>query len=426
MSSSHNLAHRTPSRSAAESSERIGGVVASHAFPLQFLRSELPTSSNSFLGRLRRKLGALIGRLLLKDYLLAEQTFTLRVVEYLSALEETSRVGFMTEIRVRLSSLEQNMSQLAVQLAANLSATETRVANAARNELTELQNGMSELNRQMTRLGEVENIIAGIERLINRAGPTLTSTSTPPNIPPEAQTAALLAHDSSYYLFENRFRGSEAMIEERLRGYISLFSETDEPVLEIGSGRGELQHLFRSTGIRSYGLELNPQMEQYAREQGLDVRNEEALAHLVTLPDASLGGLIAIHVIEHLSRDALAQFLRLARNKIRRGGRLILETPNVTSLVTLAQNYFRDPTHLLPLHPETFKFMVNVAGFRILEHRELSPFPEGALLREIPTAAYMTPQWIQTLELFNANVRELNRLLFGAQDYAIIAEVTDE
>ena len=57
------------------------------------------------------------------------------------------------------------------------------------------------------------------------------------------------------------------------------------------------------------------------------------------------------------------------------------------------------------------------------EVRMLSPVPETARLRSLPTESFMTPRWARTVELFNHNIRVLNDLLFGDQDFAIVARV---
>ena len=66
---------------------------------------------------------------------------------------------------------------------------------------------------------------------------------------------------------------------------------------------------------------------------------------------------------------------------------------------------------------------MTVAGLKVLEVKNLSPVPEGMLLRDVPVEEYMTPRWAHTVDVINSNVAQLNALLFGFQDYAIIAEV---
>ncbi len=80
-------------------------------------------------------------------------------------------------------------------------------------------------------------------------------------------------------------------------------------VLDVGCGRGEFLELLREKGIRARGLDLNPEMVEVCRARGLDVTNADARGYLRSVPDDSLGGLIAVQVIEHLEPPYLAETL---------------------------------------------------------------------------------------------------------------------
>ena len=106
-------------------------------------------------------------------------------------------------------------------------------------------------------------------------------------------------------------------------------------------------------------------MVAYARGEGLDVEQADALAYLEALPDASLGGIFAGQVVEHLPPAALLRLLELAAQKLRPGGLLVAETINPLSPLAL-RSYFADLTHAQPLVPET---LAAQAGFRDVEIR---------------------------------------------------------
>ena len=106
-------------------------------------------------------------------------------------------------------------------------------------------------------------------------------------------------HDASQYVgFEDRFRGSEADIRSRLADYVSYFAGQSN-VLDVGCGRGEFLDLLQSRHLGE-GARLNPEMVEVCRSRGLDATAGDARAYLQGLPDESLGGLIAVQVIEHL------------------------------------------------------------------------------------------------------------------------------
>ena len=59
---------------------------------------------------------------------------------------------------------------------------------------------------------------------------------------------------------------------------------------------------------------------------------------------------------------------------------------------------------------------------KVIEIRELSPVPQSALLKKIPVEDYMTPRWALTVERLNDNIEQLNNLLYGFQDFCVVAE----
>ena len=158
--------------------------------------------------------------------------------------------------------------------------------------------------------------------------------------------------DVEYVGFENRFRGSEALISGRLQDYLPLFASCSN-VLDVGCGRGELLDLFKTQGIVSRGIDTNAAMVARCRDRGLDVEQADALAYLERQADGSLGGLTAIQVVEHLQPADLLRFLRLAYDKLRPGAPMVLETINAACWAAFFDAYIRDLTHARPLHPGT-------------------------------------------------------------------------
>src|SRR6185436_12641754 len=98
--------------------------------------------------------------------------------------------------------------------------------------------------------------------------------------------------------FESRMRASTEETREKQRPYVELFAGA-APVLDAGCGRGEFLGLLREAGIEARGVDADADMVAYARGEGLDVTQADALAHLEELDDGSLGGVFAGQVVEH-------------------------------------------------------------------------------------------------------------------------------
>ena len=179
--------------------------------------------------------------------------------------------------------------------------------------------------------------------------------------------------DSYKYVgFEDQFRGSREDISARLESYLPVFAGAAD-VLDIGCGRGEFLELLAGAGIRARGIDLNHEMAELCRSRGLDVTEADAVGYLSTLPDASLGGIFAAQVVEHLQPGYLLRFLELAFHKVRPGGRIVLETLNPACWVAFFDSYIRDITHVWPLHPETLKYLVLASGFTRADLEYRSP-----------------------------------------------------
>jgi len=56
---------------------------------------------------------------------------------------------------------------------------------------------------------------------------------------------------------------------------------------------------------------------------------------------------------------------------------------NPLSFVSFA-NFYIDPTHVRPVHPEALKFLFGAAGFREIETQFSAPVSDEARLRKLP------------------------------------------
>ena len=152
-------------------------------------------------------------------------------------------------------------------------------------------------------------------------------------------------------------------------------------------------------------------------------REEDIIKHLAAIDNGAISGFIAVQVIEHLPIELLKNLILLLKEKVVKGGKVIFETINSESILALSHNYFRDPTHTAPLHPETMKFILEISGFKNVQITKLSPYPEGAMLAKLEYQDYMPPRWQELITLINRNFQQLNSLIYGHQDYSIVAEV---
>jgi len=213
--------------------------------------------------------------------------------------------------------------------------------------------------------------------------------------------------------FAARFRGGVDDLSARYRGLAQRLIGCD-PVLDIGFGRGELMALLLDAGVQVRGIEVDPRLVASARGRGLDVARGAAIEHLRTLEPESLGGIAMIQVIEHLSPQQVIDFVALAAEKVRRGGKVIVETVNPESLYVYARSFWLDPDHVRPVHRALLEFLFSEAGFRRLEVEWRSPVPADEQLVVVTGDD-------EQAKLVNENFARIGQLMFGPQDYALIA-----
>jgi 2-polyprenyl-3-methyl-5-hydroxy-6-metoxy-1,4-benzoquinol methylase len=213
--------------------------------------------------------------------------------------------------------------------------------------------------------------------------------------------------------FNAHFRGAPDDITSRYRDLAARFVGCG-PVLDIGFGRGEFLDLLRELGVEARGIEADQRLVEWARSRGLHAHVGRAVEYMSELDDESLGGLVMIQVIEHLSPQHVIDIVRLAAEKVRPGGRVIVETVNPMSLYTYAHAFWVDPDHVRPVHPNYLGFLFAEAGFATVERVDRSPVPADESLEAIPGDDELSKR-------LNANFDRINGLLFAPQDYAIVA-----
>jgi O-antigen chain-terminating methyltransferase len=206
-------------------------------------------------------------------------------------------------------------------------------------------------------------------------------------------------------------------------------------VLDVGCGRGEFLDLLKARGITARGLDLNHEMVEVCRARGLDVTEADAVGYLENVTDRSLGGLIAVQVVEHLQPGYLMRFLELAFHKLRPGAPIVLETLNPACWTAFFDSFIRDITHVWPMHPDTLRYLVLASGFSSARIEYRSPVAPEDRLQPISSlrggaassgqadggaAAAGEAAAADLVETFNANVEKLNARMFTFLDYAIV------
>ena len=322
--------------------------------------------------------------------------------------KESEKVG---ELAVRLDDLSTRMNEL-------ISQRDELISQ--RDELISQKEALnSRMNDLVVRMETVElsdfrrRRHEGTAECRNAAAGTGKAETAEAAEEPAAEENAYQAVD--YFEFENLLRGSQESVRNAQKQYLPLLRQ-DAPVFDLGCGRGELLSLLKENGIPADGAELYEEYAAFCRDKGLDVVCGDGIAVLKGKEDDSLGGVTAMQVIEHLTPGQISDLCSTAYRKLRKGGRLILETPNPLCLSIYTNAFYMDPSHTRPVHPKTMEYLLKKTGFSSVK----------VIFTENSKVGYRLPLLSVSdagnLKEFNDGINLLSDLIFGSQDYAIIAE----
>jgi O-antigen chain-terminating methyltransferase len=264
------------------------------------------------------------------------------------------------------------------------------------------------------RLPQLERTVRTIREEL--AGSSSASPAAPASAP-VAQRSQKADVALDYFGFESHFRGTEAEIRDKQRVYVDTFRDPPGPVVDIGCGRGEFLELLRDAGVDAYGVDRHPDMVARCREKDLKAQQGEALDHLRSVAPKSLGGVFSAQMIEHLEIPDVPKLFELAADALAPGGYLVVETINPESLFVFAGAFYVDLGHLRPLHPLTLQFLAEQAGFADIRVDYFTLPPDDLRPQHIEAPESMRA----VVDAVNENFRRLDGIVFGPQDYALIA-----
>lgn len=222
--------------------------------------------------------------------------------------------------------------------------------------------------------------------------------------------------DIDYFGFEQEMRGDEESVRQRQSVYVSYFRDR-APVVDLGCGRGEFVELLLAEGIEAWGVDRHPQMVAHCRTRGIPIIEGDLFNYLAQQAIGSLGGIFCAQVVEHLAPRQLIQLLQLAVARLKPEAVAVFETQNPHCLLSIAGEFWIDPSHRHPIHPQQLVFLSRMVGFR---NHEILWLNECELAHRLPGLSGKGRNHNERQQ-FNAAIDRFNRLFLGPRDYALVA-----
>lgn len=243
------------------------------------------------------------------------------------------------------------------------------------NQRIALQKESEELNKKIDfRADQLAKQINYLQDQLSRGGSGVSTSVMKVTSPSESFNSKV------YQKFEDRFRGSEIDIRNRLEeSYMNqvapLFEgKADSLALDIGFGRCEWMSLLRDRGYQVQGVDMNPDLVESARHRGFAVYSMDAVEYIKSLNNDSLTLITGFHIVEHIPMDSLLELFRESYRVLKPGGMIIFETPNPENLLVGSFEFWIDPSHIKPIPSQTLQFLMQSVGFSNAEVQKKNPY----------------------------------------------------
>lgn len=224
-----------------------------------------------------------------------------------------------------------------------------------------------------------------------------------------------------YYDFFNRFRSPPDTVKLHQMGFVKYF-EGCRNVLDIGCGRGEFLELLEAHNIGCHGVDIDREMADHCRSEGLNVEQADAITHLTSINDGSLDGIFTDDTVEHLDVRYMMDMLDLSYQKLADGRYMVIKTVNPLSWVTFSHIYFLDVIHKKAIHPATMQYFLEISGFKDIGIEFVTPMPRDEQLQKMEPEPGMKEDEKRRIAIYNLNIDRLNDALFGPENYVAIAK----
>lgn len=162
------------------------------------------------------------------------------------------------------------------------------------------------------------------------------------------------------------------MSDPRIDAVLQLIPK-NKTILDIGCAQNPEIHMkIAEMSKHAVGIDINKKGLEVFKKKGLEVYDMSAEA--INL-DSTFDYIIAGELIEHVSNPGL--FLGGIRKHLKPDGKIILTTPNISSLLlyllVVVADKTQDPTHVFYFDKKNLEELVNRYDLKIAETKYIAP-----------------------------------------------------
>ena len=175
-------------------------------------------------------------------------------------------------------------------------------------------------------------------------------------------------------------------------------------VLDLACGSGIFLELLAENGIPAVGVERNPEVVEWVKDQGWDVIEQDTLAFLEQTTQ-TYDGIFCSHFLEHLPFDQVLRCIELLLPCLASSGTLVIVLPNPESIRMQLFGFWRDPEHVRFYHPGLIEAVCQHYGLQVVHtNRQEEPFAipplsletsKGAAAHSQPLAPPLARGWLK-------------------------------
>lgn len=198
-----------------------------------------------------------------------------------------------------------------------------------------------------------------------------------------------------------------------------LPADRETKIVDLGCGSGFLVAYLQRAGFRhAIGIDSSKEQADYAAANGLPVRHGDAIEFVKT--SGPFGTIIATDFIEHLTKDEIVDFLMAARGALEPWGKVILSTPNASSLFGPTGRYF-DFTHEVAFTENSLRQVLVSCGFHDIVIRD-NRIPFGFRPKRLLRWVLYNLQHLLLRAAFSIEVGEDRPRLLGKLIFAVASK----